>query len=636
MPNSARDVGAAALEKKIEEEYPGKIAVTNELFNNIHPGDRIFISTACGEPQQLVQMLIDYVESNPKAFFDTEVLHVWTLGLAPYTDEKFKKNFRLNSFFIGNNTRDAVNRGSADYAPLFLSNVPSMFYRGLVPVNVALIQTSPPDEHGYVSLGVSVDIVKAAVEVAEVVVAQLNPRMPRVHGNTFIHMNEIDHVIVHEEALLEYVETVPDEISMRIGKYVSRIIEDGDTIQVGYGSIPNAILSSLSERRHLGVHTELFSEGIAELMKMGVVDNSRKNSDRNKSVASFCMGTAETYKFIHDNPAVEFRPVDYTNNPVSIAGIERMTAINSALQMDLTGQATAESIGTMFYSGIGGQADFMRGAVLAPGGKTILTLPSTAEKETISRIVPMIEQGAGVTLTRGDVQYVVTEYGIAYLAGKSIRERAMSLISIAHPKFRNTLIQKAKELNLIYADQAFVPGKRGEYPEHIEVRRTTGAGMDIILRPVRISDEPLLKDFFYSLTDKSIRRRFMSVRKDMNHERLQEFVVIDYTREMVILAVLEDREKEVVVGVGQYGIEENLHSAELALVVRDDVHRKGVGMELVRYLTYLAKTEGLLGFTAEVLFENEPMLRLFEKAGFDIARRRSEGVYELTIKFRED
>ncbi len=620
----------------IETCYPGKLAEQDELFAQIHPGDRIFISTACGEPQQLVKLLIEYVESNPKAFFDAEVIHVWTLGLAPYTDEKFKSNFRLKSFFISSNTRDAVNRGGADYAPLFLSQVPSMFRRGLVPVDVALIQTSPPDTHGFLSLGVSVDISKAAIEAAPVVIAQINPRMPRVHGNSFIHMDEVTHAVLHEEPLLTYLDAEPDEVSLKIGKYVARIIEDGDVIQVGYGRIPNAILSSLKDKRNLGVHTELFSEGIAELMKSGVVNNTKKNVDRHKSVASFCMGTPETYRYIHDNPAVEFRPVDYTNNPLILAQIERMTALNAALEVDLTGQATAESIGTSFYSGIGGQADFMRGAVLAPGGKTILTLPSTAGKGTVSRIVSAIGQGAGITLTRGDIHYVVTEYGIAYLFGKSIRERAMALIAIAHPKFRSQLIKEAKQLNLIYKDQAFVPGKRGEYPEHLEVRRTTGQKLNILLRPVRISDEPLLKDFFYSLTDESVWRRFMSVRKDMPHERLQEFVIIDYTKEMVILAVITDKQQEKVVGLGQYGIEEDLHSAELAFVVRDDMQKQGVGTELLNYLTYLAKMEGLLGFTAEVLFGNEPMLRLFEKGAFDVDRRLRDGVFELTAKFRNE
>ncbi len=618
---------------QFQEAYPEKFVRPAQIFSRIEPGDHIFLGTACGEPQFLVQALIDYVQANPKAFFDAEVLQVWSLGLTPYADEKFRSNFRLNSFFIGPNSRDAVNRGAADYAPIFLSEVPRALYRGLVPVDVALVQTSPPDQHGHLSLGVSVDIVKAAVEVARTVVVQINPRMPRVHGDTFIHLEDVDFAVVHDEPLLEYPAMVPDEINVRIGEYVSRIVADGDTIQVGYGAIPNAIMARLGNKRHLGVHTELLSDGLVSLMRSGVVDNSRKTIDRHKTVASFCMGRADTYRYIHDNPAVEFQPVDYTNNPLTIGRIQHMTAINTALQIDLTGQSTADSIGHTFFSGIGGHADFMRGTVLAPGGKTILALPSTAEHGDVSRIVTELHPGAGVTLTRGDTRYVVTEYGIAYLHGKNIRERAMELIAIAHPKFRSRLIDEAKRHHLIYQDQAFVPGRRGEYPEELESHRTTRTGLHLLLRPVRISDEPLLKDFFYAVSDQTIYRRFISARRDMPHERLQEFVVIDYTKEMVILAVLEEEEREIVVGVGQYGVMPDRHSAEVAFVVRDDHQQQGVGTELVRYITYLAKKNGLLGFTAEVLVGNEPMLRLFEKMGFNITKKRGEGVFELTMSF---
>lgn len=615
------------------EKYPEKFAPEERVFSLIRPGDRIFIGTGCGEPQYLVSALIKYVEAHPKAFFDAEVIHVWTLGVAPYADERFKENFRHNSFFIGESTRAAVNRGDADYTPIFLSAVPELFRRKMVPVDVALVQVSPPDAHGHMSLGISVDIVKAAIESADHVIAQVNSFMPRVHGDTFINIKDIDYIIHHDEPLMEYHPEVSDEIARSIGRYVSNLIRDGDTIQVGYGSLPNAILSSLGEKRHLGVHTELLTDGIVELMKEGVVDNSMKTIDRGKTVATFCMGKRSTYEFLHDNPIIEFRPVEYVNNPMIIAQNRNMTAINSALEIDLTGQATGDSLGKIFYSGVGGQADFMRGAVLSKGGKAILALQSTAGNGAFSRIVPVLKEGAGVTLTRGDIHYVVTEHGIAYLHGKNIRERAMDLIAIAHPKFRPWLIQEAKKLNLIYKDQAFIPGKRGEYPEHLELRRTTKKGIQILLRPVRITDEPLLKDFFYSLSDRSMYRRFIQARRDMPHERLQEFVVIDYTREMVLVAVVESEGREEIVGVGQYGIDESRHTAEVALVVRDDYQGKGVGRELLSYLTLLAKRQGLHGFTAEVLADNAPMLSLFEKMGFEIERRTLGDVVELRMTF---
>ncbi|GAB4261363.1 MAG: hypothetical protein Kow00111_09480 [Thermincola ferriacetica] len=620
--------------EEIRKVYPQKFVSQEKVFSHIRPGDRIFIGTACGEPQFLVQALVSYVQKHPKAFCDTEVLHVWTLGVAPYTDNKFRDYFRHNSFFIGSNTRNAVNQGVADYTPVFLSEVPGLIRRGITPIDVALIQTSLPDKHGYMSLGISVDIVKEAVKAASVVIAQVNSYMPRVHGDTFVHIRDVDFIIPFNEPLLEYNARVSDEIAMRIGKYVARIVEDGDTIQVGYGSIPNAVLTCLRNKKHLGVHTELLTDGIVELMKAGVIDNSRKTIDRNKTVAAFCMGKRETYEYIHDNPAIEFRTVDYTNNPLVIARNYKMTAINSVLGIDLTGQATAESIGRTFYSGVGGQADFMRGACLSPGGKTILALQSTANNGTVSRIVPFLFEGAGVTTTRGDVHYVVTEYGIAYLHGKNIRERAMALISIAHPKFRPWLVEKAKKLNLIYKDQAFISGERGEYPEELETYRTTKKGLTLLLRPVKISDEPLLKEFFYSLSEQSMYNRFISWRRSMPHEHLQQFVVVDYTNDMIILAILKEGHKETVVGMGQYGVDEHSLAAEVAFVVRDEYQNQGVCTELMSYLTYLAKKQGIAYFTAEVLLDNIPMLHLFEKMGFDMERKSSDGVYELKMALK--
>jgi acyl-CoA hydrolase/RimJ/RimL family protein N-acetyltransferase len=620
---------------EMKGKYPDKFVPENKIYENIRRGAHLFVGTGCGEPQHLVNSLAEYVASHPKAVFDAEVFHVWTLGVAPYTDEKFQRNFRHNSFFIGDNTRQAVNQGLADYTPIFLSQVPDLFYRGYIPIDVALVQTSPPDRSGYMSLGVSVDITKAAVEKAALVISQVNAYMPRVHGDTFIHIKDVDFLLHCDEPLLEYKPVISDELADQIGKYVARLIEDGDTIQVGYGSIPNAILTNLEDKKHLGVHTELVSDGIVNLIKKGVIDNSMKSLDRGKTVATFCMGIRETYEFLDDNPSIEFMTIDYTNNPLIIAQQRNMAAINSALEIDLTGQASAESLGKVFYSGIGGQADFMRGAVLAPGGKTILALPSTAEQGEVSRILPMIREGAGVTLNRGDVHYVVTEYGIAYLHGKNIRERAMELIAIAHPRFRPWLIEEAKKNNIIYQDQAFIPGKAGEYPEELEIYRGTKGEVEVLLRPVKISDEPLLKDFFYSLSDRSLYRRFISSRQDMPHDRLQDFVVIDFTKEIVILAMLQGEDKEALAGVGQYSINPGAHTAEVAFVVKDEYQNMGIGTELLSYLTQLAKRQGLHGFMAEVLAENKPMMHVFEEAGFDIERSVTSGVYELTMSFRD-
>jgi len=627
---------AKAHLEKFQHQYPEKFVSEKVAFSHIHAGDRIFLGTACGEPQYLSKALIRYVESNPKALLDAEVLHIWSLGVAPYTDATFKQNFRQNAFFIGDYAREAINSGEGDYSPVFLSQVPMLIRRSIIPINVALIQTSPPDEHGYMSLGVSVDIVKAAVAKATLVIAQVNSHMPRVHGDTFLHINDVNFIIPYDEPLLEYEATVPSDIAERIGKNVASIVENGDTIQVGYGSTPNAIIAALVNKRDLGVHTELFSEGIAELMRKGVVTNSKKRIDRHKTVAAFCMGKKETYTFIDDNPAIEFRTIDYTNNPAVIASLGNITAINSALEIDLTGQATAESIGKTFYSGIGGHADFMRGAVLNPNGKSILVLQSTAQDGAVSRIVPLLGEGAGVTLTRGDVRYVVTEFGIAYLHGKNIRERAMALIAIAHPKFRPWLIKEAKKQFIIFKDQAYIGGKGGEYPEELEIPKITKSGLKILLRPVKISDEPLLKNFYYSLSESTVYKRFMSARKDMPHEKLQNFfVVIDYSKEMVMLAVCRQREVEIITGVGQYSGRADSHTAEVAIMVDDKYQNQGIGTELLTHLTYIAKKQGLLGFSAEVLKENRIMIHLFEKMGFAIEKESMPDAYTLKLGFRE-
>jgi acyl-CoA hydrolase/RimJ/RimL family protein N-acetyltransferase len=618
----------------LRERYPEKFAPENEIFSRIRRGNHIFIGTACGEPQYLVNALVEFVESYPTSIYGAEVMHVWTLGVAPYVEEKFKKNFRHNSFFISDNSREAVNKGLADYTPIFLSEVPDLFKRGIIDIDVALIQLSLPDHHGNMSLGISVDVVRSAVENANMVIAQVNSNMPRVHGDTFINAEQVDFMVPCDEPLIEYSPAVPDEISRRIGGYVSRIIHDGDTIQVGYGSMPNAILASLEDKKNLGVHSELLTDGVVDLIKLNVVNNSKKSVDRGKTVASFCMGTREAYEFINENPRIEFRTIDYTNNQFTISSQRNMTAINSALQIDLTGQATAESIGTLFYSGVGGQADFMRGSLHSPGGKSILTMRSTSNDGKYSRIVPSLDGGAGITLIRGDIHYVITEYGIAYLHAKNIRERAMSLIAVAHPEFRPWLVEEAKNLGYIYRDQAFVPGREGEYPEHLEAYKIDKTGLPVLLRPVKISDEDLLKDFFYSLSDKSIYRRFFSSRTYMPHEFLQKFVIIDYSKQMTMLAVIEKDEIEIVVGIGQYIIIEKAHKADVAFAVRDEYQNRGIGTLLLNYLTGIAMKDGLLGFTADVLSENRAMLHLFEKMDFEMEKTIDAGTYEISMGFR--
>jgi acyl-CoA hydrolase/RimJ/RimL family protein N-acetyltransferase len=612
---------------------PEKFVPEQTIFSSIGRGSKIFISTGCGEPQFLVQALVRYVESDPNALADAEVFQVGTLGVAAYAQGKLNYNFRYNSFYISEKSRESVNAGLADYTPIFLSQVPDLLRRKVIKFDAALIQTSPPDKNGNVSLGISLDICKAAIENAGIIIAQVNAHMPRVHGDTFLNIKDIDYIIPRDEPLLEYKTSVPGEIARQIGKYVSRIISDGDTLQIGYGNLPSAILENLTPKKNLGIHTELLTDAVIDLMRLGVINNTNKTIDKGRTVASFCMGTEKTYQYIDDNPEMDFRTIEYTNDQRVISRIRNMTAINSALQIDLTGQASVESVNGKFYSGIGGTADFMRGASLAPDGKTILVIESTAKNGEISRIVPFLESGTGVTLNRGDLQYVVTEYGIAYLHGKNIRERAMDLIAIAHPKFREWLIQEAKRINIIYQDQAFISGISIEYPEYLEEHRLIKGTLDLLFRPVKINDEGLIKDFLYSLSDQSLHSRFISFRRDMPHKLRQDFVIIDYTKELVILATIMEEHKERIVGIGQFSKEENSPFAEVAFAVRDEYQNRGICSELLTFLTVLAKKEGLLGFTAEVLADNRPMFRVFEKMGYDIELKAENEVSRLTMKF---
>lgn len=416
-------------------EHRARIRPAAEAVGLITPGQRIFIGSGAAVPQGLMRALA----ARAGELADNELLHLLTLGLDPTTDRRFSHKIRHANFFIGANHRQAVLEGRADYTPVFLSEIPSLLRSGAIPLDVALIQVSAPDAHGFASYGVSVDVVKPAAEAARLLVAEVNPQMPRTLGDSFLHLDEIDVIVLGEAPIPELTPDAPDEVSQRIGQNVASLVEDGATLQMGIGTIPDAVLANLGGRRDLGVHTEMFSDGLLPLIDQGIVNNARKTLHRGKIVTSFVMGTRRLYDFVDNNPMIEFRPSQYVNDPFLIARNDKMVAINSALEVDLTGQVCADSIGYRFYSGIGGQVDFVRGAARSAGGKPIIALPSTAKGGTISRITVELSPGAGVVTTRGDVHYVATEYGVAALHGKNIRRRASALIDIAHPRFRDSL-----------------------------------------------------------------------------------------------------------------------------------------------------------------------------------------------------
>jgi acetyl-CoA hydrolase len=425
-------------------EYKDKLTTIEDALKLVKSGDRVYIGGGCGEPVELAQGLVRRKDE----LRDVEIVHILTAGPATYTLPGMEQSFRVNSLFIGPNVRSAVQTGHADFTPVLLNEIPRLFREGYLPIDVALVSLSAPDEHGYCSYGVEVGATKPAVENARIVLAEINPNMPRVWGNSFVHLSQITACVPVDYKLLEMSQGVPSPLYKEIGRHVADLINDGDTLQMGIGAIPDAVLSFLGDKRDLGIHSEMFSDGIMDLVERRVITGNRKNFLPGKVVAAFMLGTERLYRFVHNNPIIEMRTVDFTNDPFVISRNDNMVAINSALQVDLTGQVCADSIGSKFYSGVGGQADFMRGAARSIGGKPIIAMPSTAMAGTLSRIVPVLDPGAGVTTTRNDVHFVVTEYGVADLYGKTVRQRAEALIRIAHPDFREELRAGAAQRNL--------------------------------------------------------------------------------------------------------------------------------------------------------------------------------------------
>ncbi len=421
--------------RRWEAALAQRTVTADEAVRHIHSGDRVFLHGASAAPRALLEAL---VERAPE-LRNVEVVHLHVNGPAPHVAPEMAGHLRHRALFIGHNVREAVNAGRADFVPIFLSDIPALFTSGQLPIDAALLNVSEPDEHGYCSLGTSVDCAKAAAESAKLVIAQLNPRVPRTLGDAFVHADDID-LAVRVEQSLDVVTAEPStEVERRIGVYVADLVEDGSTLQLGIGGVPDAVLQALRDKRDLGIHTEMFSDGVVDLAEAGVVTGAAKTLHPGKIVACFMMGSDRLYRWVDDNPMVEMHPADYTNDTAIIRRNARMVAINSALQVDLTGQVCADSIGSRLFSGVGGQMDFMRGAALSPGGKPIIALPSTAKDGALSRIVTTLAEGAGVTTTRAHVHYVVTEHGVASLHGKSVRERAHELIGIAAPQFRDEL-----------------------------------------------------------------------------------------------------------------------------------------------------------------------------------------------------
>jgi acyl-CoA hydrolase/RimJ/RimL family protein N-acetyltransferase len=612
-----------------QEAYRAQILTAAEAVKQIRPGQRVFIGTGVGEPLTLVSALSKRAFELP----DTEIVHLLTFGDAPYAHRELAQYFRVNSFFIAENVRDIIQEGLGDYTPIHLSDIPRLFDSGQLPLDVALIQVTPPDAQGMCSLGVSVDIVKSATANASLVIAQVNPRMPRTLGDSFIHAYDIDVLVPADEPLLEIKSPEVTDTTRQIAENISALIDDGATLEIGIGQIPQALVAFLKDKKDLGIHTEMISDDVIELIESGVVTGARKTVDHGKIVTSFCLGTQKLYDLIDNNPMFAFHPTEYVNSPFVINQQHKMVAINTALEIDLTGQVCADSLGTKFFSGVGGQVDFNRGAAKAPGGKAIIALPSTATGGTVSRIVVHLSQGAGVVTTRAGVFYVVTEYGIAYLHGKSVQERALALISIAHPKFRADLLREAIEAKYLSTAMADKEGKILVGPKELRTTYLLKNGTLLNFRPIHPTDEPRMRDLFYKLSEATIYYRFMSHQKRVSRHQLQDFVYIDHRNDVTIVGTLPEASGEEILAVGSYYLDQKTNLAEVAFVVSDQWQNHGIGTFLLKHLMRIARRNGIRGFTAEVLTENKPMQAVINKSNTKVSSKFTGNVHSYQMDF---
>ena len=613
-----------------------KILTAPQALSRIRNGSRVFIGSACGEPQHLIHTMV-----RDPSIHDITLYQMLSFTFERYlNDENFLNRFNLKLFFVTNPMGPAAFDGKIDYIPAYLSEIPRFFKSNQISLDAALIQISPPDRFGLSSLGVSVDVTREAARSAKMVIAQVNANMPRTHGNSFIHVDDIDYLVLHDENLLELVPEVTDETTtQRIARYVSELIDDGSTIQVGYGQVPYAILQYLNEKNDLGVHTHMITDMFVPLIESGVITNKKKNFMTDRAVATFCMGSRTSYDYIDDNPKFYFGTADFVNNPGTIGQNDNFISVSSALEVDLTGQVCSDSVGRYFFSGTGDQSNFIRGAALSKGGISIIALPSTAKNGSVSRIVPHLSAGAGLATLRADVNFVVTEYGIAQLKGKSIYQRVIELSQIAHPAFREELIDAAKESRYIFSDQLPPPAEDLLFLEDYKSRMQLKNNRTMYVRPLLPADQVAYQDFLYSLEEKTVYLRFFRHIQVFSRQMAQNhWANLDYRKNTSLVGMVRNKDHREIMAIGTYAALDDRH-AEIAFVVREDFQGLGVATYLLKELEKVAVKNGYTRFRATVLKENEGMLRVFRKSYPDarIAENTDEVkiVMDLSLKGRQ-
>ncbi|MBK1853482.1 GNAT family N-acetyltransferase [Verrucomicrobiaceae bacterium 5K15] len=595
------------------------------------PGSRVFIGSGAAVPFALVDSFLQA----SSALHDVELTHIHTLGEMPWLAKKYDDHLRTNTFFLTHNIHKAVAAGRADYTPCTLADVPSLFGGHLLPVDVALIQVSPPDEHGYVSLGVSVDVVRAAVKAARTVVAQINPSMPRQTGAASISAKKIHYFIEHDQSLPEIIWETPRDAQIKAAQYAALLIEDGSTIQAGLGNTPQAVLAALKNHRHLGIYSGIFTDPMMELIECGAVDNSRKQFQKGKVVCSTVLGSQKLYEFIHNNPDIEMQPSDWVGDVRRIARNTMMTAIHGAYEVDLTGQVVRDSRGHRFYGGMGSTQDFIRGAGHSKNGRPIIVLTSQSDDGKSSRIVSGFKPGSGVNTGRGDVHYVVTEYGIARLKGRSIRQRVLNLVEIAHPNHRERLLRDAHRWGWIPKFYNITPTEVSENATGVEARTITLSGKRFTFRPLHPSDTRALQSFFYSHTKETVNMRYGYLKDRLTDEAAYKLTSVNQSVDVAFALFTEMGQRQEICAVGRFYRDPTSDSAEVAFIVGENFRRLGIARFLLAELTAVALRRGIKTFWASVLKKNKPMAALFTSYGATKESHFGEDSDEFTLNTQQ-
>lgn len=619
-------------EKALNAHYKSKLQNADSAVRMIRSGQRVFIGSSCGEPQHLVNALMD----NAAFFSDVEIVRLLSVEgslLALMADEYRGHKFNVRSIYQGSDQTKGLRANKRFITPMNLCAVPDLFKKRLFPLHFALIQVSPPDDHGWMSLGISVDVTLAAAQSADMVIAQVNPRMPRVPGHSFIHLNDVDVIVEHEEELLSAYDLPEYESAAEIAGITGNLVDDGSTIQLGLAELTKPIADAFAEKNDLGVHTEILTDDLMALVSKGVVTNRYKGLNEGKLIASGAIGSQELYQELHNNVALEFRPSDYVNHPAIISQNNKMIAINFALTMDLTGQVYADALPQNHFSGVTGMLDFIMGAAMSPLGKSIIVISARSIDGKTSRIIPKSDVGS-ILVPKGYVSYVVSEFGMVNLFGKNIEERAMAMISLAHPDFRDELFHTAQESGLIDRNRSLNESLFGVYPARMEETRLYD-GIAVTFRPAKPVDGRLIQEHFYAMDKADVQTRFFSMRRSFYREDMENMFQVDYIKNLSIVAVTGEVGFEKVIGLGMYALDEGT-VAEVAFSVSKEWQGKGIASVLLEKISEAARETGITSLVAYMLPTNKGMIKLFNKLPYKVETTLEEGTLKLRCNFEKE